>query len=679
MKGLIEPKPIPTIGGVIPMRSSTFEVTMVGAVIVAALYFGQNIFIPLTLAILLTFILAPLVRALQRLRMPKWLAVLFVVTFAFGVIFGTGTIITRQVTDLAEELPKYQSTLKEKIKSLKGTAGGTGVIERASETLKSLQNELRKPGDDKAAPAAVLPTPTARAELTPEAEGERKPIPVEVHSPQPAPLDILQSIISVIVTPLATTGIVILFVVFILLRREDLRDRLIRVLGVHDFERSTTAIDDAGQRLSRYFLTLTGINIVFGVVIGTGLWLIGVPSPVLWGVLATLMRFVPFIGGFIAAAFPLLLAAAVDPGWSMVGWTLALYIVAEPLMAQVVEPVVQGQSTGLSPLAIILAAAFWTILWGPIGLLLAIPLTVVLVVLGRHVDRLEFLHILLGDTPPLSPAQSFYQRMLAEDSEEAAQQAEKFLKKGSLLTYYDDVVLEALTLAQNDADRGVLDPARLEDIKEATDVVIDIVSDLDTHVVPTEEEVEADGEDAEKAQADRPATRKVDAPEEPDIALPVLEEVAISPEWARENAVLCVAGRTALDEAAANVLASLLLKSGIGANVVTHTKTSPVHLRELNIEGVKLICVSMLDVKEKGAYTRFLVRRLKRAMPDTYILGAFWRMTSQDPNDRGLLAMIEVNGSAHSVREAYAKCLEMARVGHGDENASGALKSVAAA
>src|SRR6185503_4903866 len=180
------------------------------------------------------------------------------------------------------------------------------------------------------------------------------------------------------------------------------------------------------------------INAAFGIIIGVGLWMIGVPSPVLWGVLAMLMRFVPFIGSFIAAACPLMLAAAVDPGWSMFLWTLALYAISEPIMGSVIEPLVQSHRTGLSPLAIVLAAAFWTLLWGPIGLLLAIPLTVVLVVLGRHVERLEFLNVVLGDSPPLSPPERFYQRMLAGDPAEAVEQAEKFIKDRPLVDYYDE-------------------------------------------------------------------------------------------------------------------------------------------------------------------------------------------------------------------------------------------------
>ena len=257
-------------------------------------------------------------------------------------------------------------------------------------------------------------------------------------------MQLAQRIIAPIVAPLSTTAIVLIVAIFILLQREDLRDRLIRLFGSSDLHRTTVAMNDAARRLSRYFLTQLGINATFGVIIGIGLFFIGVPSPVLWGVLAMLLRFVPYIGAPLAAVLPLALAAAVDPGWSMVLWTAALYAVVEAIMGQVVEPLLYGHSTGLSPFSVVVAATFWTWLWGPIGLILSTPLTLCLVVLGRHVERLEFLDVILGDRPPLTPVESFYQRMLAGDPDEARDQAELLLKDRSLSSYYDEVALKGL-------------------------------------------------------------------------------------------------------------------------------------------------------------------------------------------------------------------------------------------
>ena len=280
-------------------------------------------------------------------------------------------------------------------------------------------------------------------------------------------MEMLQRVAEPLLGPLATAGIVVILVIFILLYREDLRDRLIRLAGARDLHRTMSAMDDAAYRLSRFFLAQTGMNTAFGLFIAAALWLIGIPNPLLWGFVAALMRFVPFIGVFVAVTGPLLLAMAVDPGWATLVWVLVLFAVSEMLMGQVFEPLVFGHSTGLSPIAVIAAATFWTWLWGPIGLLLAVPLTVCLVVLGRHVDRLEFLEVMLGDQPPLDPEETFYQRALAGDADALAEQAERCLKEKPLADYLDVVALPALRLAQADAVHGVLPPERREALQRS--------------------------------------------------------------------------------------------------------------------------------------------------------------------------------------------------------------------
>ena len=364
------------------------------------LYFGREIIIPIALAILLSFVLAPVVGLLQRIRVPRGLAVVSVVILAFALIFALGSLLASQLTQLAGDLPRYQSTISEKIQSFRDTTAGRGTLERASGMLKDLSKELDKP-KEAASPLG------AGISLPPKTSAPLTPVPVEVRQPDPGALESLQSLISPLLHPLATTGIIIIFVIFILLQREDLRNRLIRLAGSHDLQRTTAALDDAAARLSRLFLIQLLLNGTFGVVIGAGLWLIGVPSAILWGILAAVLRFVPYIGAAIAAAFPLALAVAVDPSWSMLLWTLALFLVVEPIVGHVIEPMVYGHSTGLSPVAVVASATFWTALWGPIGLVLATPLTVCVVVLGRHVERLEFLDIMFGDRPALSPPEIF--------------------------------------------------------------------------------------------------------------------------------------------------------------------------------------------------------------------------------------------------------------------------------
>ncbi len=318
---------------------SAVATAILAFIIITTLYFGREIFVPIALAILLSFVLAPLVGVLQRIRMPRGLAVVSVVIIAFAMIFAMGSLLATQLTQLAGDLPRYQSTISEKIQSFRETTAGRGTLERASGMLKDLSKELEKPMDAGTGTGSIL-SPKAPAPLT--------PVPVEVRQPDPSALESLQSLISPLLHPLATTGIIIIFVIFILLQREDLRNRLIRLAGSHDLQRTTAALDDAAGRLSRLFLIQLLLNGTFGVVIGIGLWLIGIPSATLWGILAAVLRFVPYIGAAIAAAFPLALAVAVDPSWSMLLWTIALFLVVEPSVGHVIEPMVYGHSTGLS-------------------------------------------------------------------------------------------------------------------------------------------------------------------------------------------------------------------------------------------------------------------------------------------------------------------------------------------
>src|SRR6195256_2756247 len=544
-----------------PFRARTYEelIALLSAVaaailafiIITTLYFGREIFVPIALAILLSFVLAPLVGVLQRIRMPRGMAVVSVVIIAFALIFATGSLLATQLTQLAGDLPRYQSTISEKIQSFRDTKAGRGTLERASDMLKDLGKELDKPKD---AASARASSPIASA----NAPGPQTPVPVEVRQPDPGALESLRTLISPLVHPLATTGIIIIFVIFILLQREDLRNRLIRLAGSHDLQRTTAALDDAASRLSRLFLIQLLLNGSFGIIIGTGLWLIGVPSAILWGILAAVLRFVPYIGAAIAAAFPLALALAVDPTWSMLLWTLALFLVVEPIVGHVIEPMVYGHSTGLSPVAVVASATFWTALWGPIGLVLATPLTVCLVVLGRHVERLEFLDVLFGDRPALSPPEIFYQRMLAGDPTEASEKAEEFLMERSLSSYYDEVALKGLQLAQADAERGALDHERLAKIRDAVSEFVSDVSDQD-------DRPPAKGNSTTDAEASS-AVESV-AEDTPYQNLPILSKEDLPPDWQGEHPGLCVAGRSLIDEAAAIMLAQLSTAHGLAARV----------------------------------------------------------------------------------------------------------------
>ena len=507
----------------------------------AALYVGQEVFLPVVLAILLAFVLAPFVDVMRKWHLGRVPAVIIAVLVALGIILSLGAIIGFQVAGLASDIPRYQTTIESKIGSLReGTLGKLPAL--LKDFGRRFDKAVAEPPPEQQAPAS----PSAPAPPAAEPSG---PLPVEVHEPEPTPVQVARDFLLPLLEPLATTGIVFVVLIFILMQREDLRDRMIRLFGSSDLHRTTAAMDDAARRLSRYFLTQLALNAAFGVVAAIGLWLIGVPSPILWGVFVALMRFVPYIGSFVAAIPPILLAASVDPGWSMALMTLALFLIGEPLMGHVVEPIVYGQSTGLSPFAVVISAIFWTWLWGPVGLLIATPLTLCLVVLGRHVERLEFLDVLLGDRPALTPAENLYQRMLAGDPDEALESAEVLLKERSLTSYYDEVALRGLQLAANDATRGVLTQRQLDQVR---DVIRALVQDLGGH-----EDVEPHPAETEDEPVAPPASEKP-ANKQPAAAAPLPQAREIPEAWKAEGAVLCVAGRGPLDEAASEMLSQLL-------------------------------------------------------------------------------------------------------------------------
>ncbi len=624
-----------TLEDVVPLVGAV-ALAILAVIIVMALYLGREIFVPVALAILLSFVLAPPVALLQRAHVPRGGAVVGVVLLAFAIIFGLGSLVASQLAHLAEELPRYESTIQSKIQSLRGVTVGSGTLERAADMLQDLSKELDKPNGARLAPSTQLGAGPVRPAVA--------PVPVEVRQPDPGALESIRSLIAPLVSPLATTGIIVIFVIFILIQREDLRNRLIQLAGSHDLQRTTAALDDAAARLSRLFLNQLLVNAGFGILIGCGLWVIGIPSAILWGILAMVLRFVPYIGSVIAAAFPLALAAAVDPGWSMLAWTAALFFVIEPIIAQVVEPLLYGRSTGLSAVAVVVSATFWTALWGPIGLVLATPLTVCLVVLGRHVERLAFLDIMFGDRPALSPPEIFYQRMLAGDPTEATEKAEEFLKERSLASYFDEVAIKGLKLAQVDLDREALDPARMLKIRDA---VIELANDLSDQ---KDREPSGATEDAEAIAAVEQAqgTRDED--------LPVLAPADRAPAWRGEQPLLFIAGRTALDESAATLLAQLCTAHGLGAKVESADALSTKNIFRLDPAGVALVCLSYLD-SSSSAHLRYAVRRLRRKLPGAKIMLGCWNNEGDASQLEALRDGANADFVAGTLRDATAICI----------------------
>ena len=579
-----------------PVPASALTTVLLGVIVVTALYFAREVLVPIALAVLMSFVLAPLVRLLQGLYVPRIAAVIVSVLVAFALVFSLAAMMVSQVNQLASDLPGYQSTLQSKIQSVRGVAGGTGTLERASEVLKSLGKELDRPNSGAAMPSGNRPVANA-------------PIPVEVRQPDPGALQTVVALITPLIHPLTTTGVVVIFVIFILLQRQDLRNRLIRLAGAQDLQRTTAAIDDAGQRLSRLFLTQLALNAAFGLVIGIGLWFIGVPSAPLWGMLAMILRFVPYIGAVIAAIFPLILAAAVDPGWTMVFWTAALFLTVEPIAGHAIEPLLYGHSTGLSPVAVITSATFWTWLWGPIGLILATPLTICLVVLGRHVDRLKFLDVMFGDRPPLSPPELVYQRMLAGDPMEAAEQAQEYLKDKPLIAYYENVLVEGLKLAQADAQSGLLTEERMQRVRDA---VAEIVDDLSTHEDKHEQPSPMLNPEDLNALSQIDQTEGARNQKLPELLLG---------QWRAAKPVLCVPGLSVLDEAAALMMAQLVERAGIGARVESADALSMSRIFSLDTKDVALVCLCYIE-NVTSAKINYAIRRLRRKAPQAIILVA---------------------------------------------------------
>ena len=395
----------------------------------------------------------------------------------------------------------------------------------------------------------------------------------------------VQDILGPLLEPLATLALVLVFVGFIMLQKDDLRDRFVRLAGSRDMQRTATALDEAASKLSRYLALQTIINGSFGFIIGVGLWLIGIPNAGLWGLIGMMLRFVPYVGVPIASLFPAVLAVAVDPGWSMLIWVMGMFAGVEAVIGQMVEPFVYGRSMGLSAVAIVVAAAFWTWLWGPVGLLLSTPLTMCVVVLGRHIQSLKFLDVMLGDTPALKSEESLYLRMLAEDPEEASEDAEDYLRGNSLVAYYDEVAARALMLAQADVNRGVLDVTRQGRIRDAIKELIANLSGRKEGVKPVE----------------------------------------LPSSWLEGKPVLCIAGRGPLDEAAALLLVDLLDKYGVGGQVVSADHAGGGTDRRSSGHARRQACLRLVSL-EPGTYknARGQVRRLRKHSPGIPILAIFW-------------------------------------------------------
>ncbi|WP_109123966.1 AI-2E family transporter [Dyella sp. C11] len=443
------------------------------ACVLALLYFGREVLVPIILALFLSLLMAPWVRIYRRIGFGHTASVLIAVVALVVIVTGVTTMMGTQVVHVARSLPQYEVTIRAKAQSLREeTLGRLDVV----------RGELGKVIDDSGqdgtpAPSATAAQPFLAPPYLTNAPATPKPSTQATKTPS-TPVGILTRVLSTAWVPVETAGIVLVVLIFVLLEHESLRDRFIRLAGGSDLRATTAAIIDAGERLSRFFLSTFSVNFGVGVASWLGLLLIGVPNALLWGLLTAAMRFVPYIGVWLVAALVSVFAAAVAPGWSLLWMTLVLYLVVEIVVSQLIEPFLYGHTTGLSPLAVVVAAIFWSWLWGPVGLLMSTPLTLCLVVAGRHVQALDLLNILLGDTPALTMPQRVYQRALSGDSSEIISEARDFLKRKSFAAYCDAVLLPALQLARIDLANGAISTAQQLSVKQA---IVTVVESLDSH------------------------------------------------------------------------------------------------------------------------------------------------------------------------------------------------------
>lgn len=566
-------------------------------IVIFGLYSGRDLLIPLALAGILSFILFPPVRRLINWGIPQGLAVTLVVTVLIAAVLGGITFAGHQVAQLLEEVPRHETNLREKARHVHSVLGGTGIWQRAIDTLRNVEQEVHDP------------------------EMESKPLKIEVAPDRP--LSIFLEYMRSTVPSIATAGLSLVMTIFMLLQYGELRDRVVRLMGVAEIGRSVQALNEAGYDLAHFLLLQTGLNVSFGVFIATALWLIGIPSPGLWGAAAAVMRFVPYVGSAVAGIFPVALAAMVDPGWWKLMETAAVFIGGDVIVGQFVEPLLFGSRTRLSSIAVVFGAAFWTLLWGPIGLILAVPLTLTIVVIGQHIPHLEFLRVLLGNEPVLEPHQKLYRQLLAEDTAEAANDAQRLLEeKSGYIKYLDETVIGCLQIASDDRRRGVLGKAQLEHLKSVLPEYVTQVREL--LEFKKEQESASIGE-REAAPLNNPATAVV------------------------------IAGRGIIDHAAAQLIAEAI-RSELGISTQCPslgglTGISAVGQDAHDARADIIVLVSIGEVT--GVQLDLLVSRIKRVLEGSAIVIGYWGSSTPEfvkEHDGGFIFVAEtVDVLVHAV------------------------------
>ncbi len=547
-------------------------------VVIVGLYFGRQVLIPLALAVVLSFLLTPLVGLLEKCRFGRVPAVLVVLTLALALVSSLAWVVTGQLMEIVDQLPSYKSNVHKKIQSLRVPDGGR--LRNASNTVTELSNEISAASQSAAENKA---TKSAR------------PIPVQVAQPPSNGSQYLRAMIGPLTGVFETSAMVIVFTVFMMIKREDLRNRVIRLAGQGQLSIVTQALDDGSRRLSRYLLLQFVVNIIYGIVFGGATFFIGIPHALLWGVIACLLRFIPYVGTPIAAAFPMALALAVFPGWRQVALIFTLFVVLELLISNLIEPWLYGAHTGISSLAILVAAVFWAMLWGPVGLILSTPLTVCLILMGRYVPQLDFLEVMLGDEPVLSVEAHFYQRLLALDQEDARAIAENYLKEKPIVSFYDSVLIPALTLAEQDRRLNLLEAGTTSFVNQNTRELIEELGERSFQ--------ESSGLEKEEKETQE---------KNEDETNPMFSGLR----------VVCIPAADEADELVALMAAQLFQRCQCDVRALP-SAPYPILSNDLNAYLPEVVVVSALAPFAVGQ-ARSLCKRLRQRQPDLKILVGLW-------------------------------------------------------
>lgn len=586
-------------------------VTMVA--VVAVLHFAQDVLVPVALALMMAFLLAPLVTRVERRGANRTVAVAVTTLVAFVLLGALVYTVTHQFLGLVEDLPSYRDNLLAKIRSLSGGAQGGG-IERSVETVKELSDELQKSSPGQAAAPDIAK--------------------VQIVEPPPNVTQILRGFFGPLIGPVSTAALVVVFVIFMLLQREDLRDRLVRLLGAGEMHTTVTALDDAAQRVSRYLLMQTLINTIQGTVVAAGLYLIGVPDALLWGALTIVLRFIPYLGPVIAAVGPVTLSLAYFPGWAEPLMVIGLILTLELISNNVLEPRLYGSSVGVSSFALIVAAVFWTWLWGTAGLFLATPLTVCLAVMGKYIPQLEFVSVILSDQPVLEPRERFYQRLLANDLEEAQDLIDEATQKSSLLEVLDQILLPALRFAEQDHERGAIDAARRGVLIQQ---VAELVDALPNPPAPSVNLVPVASAPAEDGEARITAE-----------------------EHAFQMSVLCLPAADPADELGAQLLARVLPPAEFTAEVLAAATLKGEMLERVAEARPDVIFISAMPPAAL-VHARYLCKKLRGRFEDVPIVVGLWDAQGDLQKATERLAAVGANKVVNSAAGAVE---ELARIRH---------------